>query len=115
MATRIAKTKAEELLEIKEDYIAAGKPWPASAKQIAAWAIEKGLWRAARPTLLKQCAKELAEALGEQYYTDRQGRRVRMNHVARFKREGQQMALWADIRTARREHMEVAFTQRSNS
>jgi len=50
----------------------------------------------------------------EEYVTDRQGRTVRAKHAARFKREGKQLSLWADTRTASREHMQVAFQQRRN-
>ncbi|MFB3815546.1 MAG: hypothetical protein ACE14L_15690 [Terriglobales bacterium] len=48
----------------------------------------------------------------EEYITDPQGRTVRAKHVARYDRSGAQIALWADIRTASREHMELAFQQR---
>ena len=33
-------------------------------------------------------------------------------HVARVERDGKQVPLWADYRTATREHMQVAFQQR---
>ena len=48
----------------------------------------------------------------EEYITDPQGRRVRAKHVARVKRDNTQLYLWADIRTADLEHMQVAFQQR---
>ena len=48
----------------------------------------------------------------EEYITDPQGRTVRAKHVARVERSGEQIALWADIRTANRQHMEIAFQQR---
>ncbi|HUT73485.1 MAG TPA: hypothetical protein VM221_01470 [Armatimonadota bacterium] len=48
----------------------------------------------------------------EQYVTDPQGRSVRAKHVARVNRNGEQLPLWADIRSASREHMEIAFQQR---
>src|SRR5437660_6035509 len=37
---------------------------------------------------------------------------ARAKHVARLDRDGKQMALWADMRTASRDHMETAFQQR---
>ena len=48
----------------------------------------------------------------EEYITDPQGRTVRAKHVARVERDGEQIPLWADIRTADRQHMEIAFQQR---
>jgi hypothetical protein len=44
----------------------------------------------------------------EEYIVDVQGRRVRAKHAARV----EQAVFWADIRTAPREHMEIAFRQR---
>ena len=49
---------------------------------------------------------------GEEYITDPQGRRVRSKHVARYGEGEAQIPLWADIKTASREHMEIAFQQR---
>jgi len=48
----------------------------------------------------------------EDHITDPQGRIVRAKHVARVNRNGEQIPLWADIRTASQQHMEIAFKQR---
>jgi len=48
----------------------------------------------------------------EEYVTDPQGRRVRAKHVAIIEQNGEQMAFWADIRNAPREHMQLSFQQR---
>ena len=48
----------------------------------------------------------------EKYYTDAQGREVRTKHAARTTRDGIQMMLWDDIRTADAAHMHIAFQQR---
>ena len=77
-------TYHEKLQAIAASYQKAGERWPASSKDIAAWA----------------------------YITDPQGRRVRAKHVARILDHGKQERLWADIRTAPREHMQLAFQQR---
>jgi hypothetical protein len=50
----------------------------------------------------------------EEYITDPQGRKVRAKHAARIDQEGEQLVLWADIRTASRSYMETAFKQRRN-
>lgn len=47
----------------------------------------------------------------EEYIIDPQGRSVRANHAARFAQDGEQLTLWADIRTADRLFMGIAFQQ----
>ena len=42
---------------------------------------EKGLWEPQPRSLLQQCAREIADAFRQEYYTDPQGRRVRRNHA----------------------------------
>lgn len=106
------KTYTEQLQGIVRLYRAAHQPWPAAAKQIALWAIDSGHWEPQRAALVDQCAEELSRAMREEYITDAQGRSVRANHAARVFRDGEQLTLWADIRSATRQHMEVAFQQR---
>jgi hypothetical protein len=98
--------------EIADKYIQLGQPWPATTRQIARWAIEKGLWQPQPSAIIDRCADELARAMREDYITDPQGRRVRAKHAARVQEDGEQATLWADIRTASREHMAVALQQR---
>ena len=86
-----------------------GGEWPATAREIAAWAIREKLWQPQRSSVIDQCAQELAKAMREEYALDRQGRNVRTKHAARIERNGEQTTLWADIRTAGRNHMQVAF------
>ncbi|MEX2170583.1 MAG: hypothetical protein WD851_14805 [Pirellulales bacterium] len=53
----------------------------------------------------------------EEYYTDPQGRHVRLKHAARYSEEDgekTQAPLWDDIRTSSYEHMERAFALRRN-
>jgi len=83
-----------------------------TARDIAAWAIRAGLWHAQPGSLIDQCAEELSRAMREEYITDAQGRSVRAKHAARIKDNGKQITLWADIRTAGKEHMARAFQQR---
>ena len=105
-------TYARQMQMILDAYIGAGQPWPASTRQIAAWAIREGQWQAHPATLIDQCANHLARAMRQEHITDSQGRVVRAKHVARLERNGEQIALWDDIRTAGRQHMEIAFQQR---
>jgi hypothetical protein len=108
----MARTYAAQMQDIANKYQESGEPWPTTAKIIAAWAMHHKLWAPHPSRLVDLCADELARAMREEYITDPQGRRVRANHVARIKRNGEQLNLWEDIRTANREHMEIAFQQR---
>lgn len=111
----MAKTSmARQMQRITNKYMNSGEPWPASTKQIAKWAIINKLWAPHPSNLVNQCADELARAMREEYIVDPQGRTVRAKHAARIPNKGQQVTLWADIRTAPRKHMEVAFKQRRN-
>lgn len=107
-----AYSGTEQLQAIANKYMRAGMPWPATTKQIASWAIDEGLWRPYPIDLINQCAEQLSRAMREEYITDPQGRSVRAKHAARIEQDGEQLVLWADIRTAPRRHMEIAFQQR---
>ena len=107
------RTYNEQMQEIARRYEAAGEEWPTTLKHIAGWAISQGLWEPQGILLITKCAEDLGRALREEYITDPQGRRVRAKHAARMDRdEGEQGALWDDIRTASHEHLQVAFQQR---
>ncbi len=101
-------TYHQQLQRIVNRYIEAGEEWPTTARRIAAWAVQEGLWKPPPSSLVNQCAEALADAMREEYIVDPQGRKVRAKHAARV----EQTVLWADIRTAPRQHMEVAFKQR---
>ena len=103
---------AKQLQRIAEDYRKAGQEWPATAHDIAGWAIREGRWQPSRSDMISQCADQIARAMREEYIIDPQGRKVRAKHVAREKRDGGQVALWDDIRTADRQHMMLALQQR---
>jgi len=100
----------EQLQRIVNQYIEAGEEWPATSHQIASFAINNHLWEAQRTTIIDLCAEQLARAMREEYIHDPQGRVVRAKHAARVL--GKQTVLWADIRTASREHMVIALQQR---
>lgn len=105
-------TYNEGLQRIVRDYRENGQPWPATARQIAGWAISNGSWKPQRSELVNQCAEHIARAMREEYFVDPQVRSVRAKHAARTESEGEQLVLWADIRTASREHMTIALKQR---
>jgi hypothetical protein len=93
-------------------YRDAGQPWPASTHDMGEWAVRTGRFEASRDFAVNQCAELLSRAMREEYVTDARGRRVRKYHAARSRQEGKQLTLWADIESAPRQHMELAFAQR---
>lgn len=79
----------EQLQRIVGKYREDGQQWPASSRELAAWAISRNLWQPQRGALITQCAEQLSRALREEYITDSQGRRVRTKHSARVEKEGE--------------------------
>ena len=112
MEKGMPKTYNEQMQHIVEAYRKAGEPWPATSRAIASWAISNGLWQPQQSTVISQCAEHIARAMREEYITDPQGRSVRTKHAAKISKEGCQMVLWADIRSATPDHMQVALQQR---
>lgn len=105
-------TKRQQLQRIVREYEKAGQKWPATTAEMAQWAVNTGRYDLTAPTLERHCARELAQAMREEYFTDSHGRRVRAKHPAKIKKQGQQRMLWDDIRTAPRRHMQMAFQLR---
>jgi hypothetical protein len=112
----MAKTKTEFLQGIVAGYRKAKQPWPATARQIGAWAIHEGQWEAPITKQIDQCAEEIATAMRLEVYTDPQGREVRKKHPYRNIVElpdGKhvQQFLWIDMEDPKlkHEHAELAF------
>ena len=104
----------KQLQRIVKDYRQSGQEWPASSADIARWALKNKKYDLRTPTIEKIVRRELAQAMREEYITDAKGRRVRAKHPAKVKRNGEQITIWDDIRTAPRTHMEMAFANRRN-
>ena len=105
-------TYHEQLRRIANKFLAERGGVPATSMEMAAWAIEKRLWQPQPAALIQQCADEFSRALREEYIKDPQGRKIRAKHVATRQKNGELFPLWGDIRTAPREHMEIALQQR---
>jgi hypothetical protein len=105
-------TYAKQIEKIISEYRVSGQPWPATKREIAAWAIQAGKWEMPSSAALDKCANDIGDVMGELYYTDSKGRRVRLLHPATVKRQGELFTEWDDIRTAPRKHMQLAFQQR---
>jgi len=108
----VAKPYHEVMQQLADDYFAETSDWRATSAEIAAWAIQKGLWEPPRQLAVKICARDLSRALREEYIKDGHGRPVRAKHAARLVAGPTQKTFWADIRNAPREHMRLAFQQR---
>ena len=99
----------EQNQRIVARYRESGQPWPATAVDIARWAIGKRLWDIHPSKIVRQCADQIADAMRQEYITDPQGRRVRVKHVAPYDHKGQTSLKWDDMRSARPEHMHTSF------
>lgn len=102
----------KQIEKIISDYRSANEPWPATKREIGAWAIKTGRWEIPESAILDRCANDIGEVMGEIYYTDKKGRRVRLLHPATVRRQGVLFTEWDDIRTAAPQHMRLAFQQR---
>jgi hypothetical protein len=74
---------------------------PADLKVVGAWAIANGLWAPRPVDIQSRFAADMAEALSEEYRTDKAGRRYR-SKLAVTTRQG---SLWGDIDTSPRSHV----------
>jgi hypothetical protein len=102
-------TYSDQMQRIVRLYQDAGQPWPAAARQIAAWGYEQKLLVPHANAAIKRFAEDIARAMREEYIVDPQGRTVRAKHAARTTIDGEQLTLWSDIRTAEPKHMQMAF------
>lgn len=102
----------EKMQQIVGAYRLAGERWPATAKEIAGWAVTNGQWKPQPFSIIGQCANHLTKAMRDEYVIDPQGRHVRAKYAAKILDHGKQVTLWADGRTASRDHMRLSFQQR---
>ncbi|MDJ0822620.1 MAG: hypothetical protein QNJ09_12540 [Paracoccaceae bacterium] len=89
---------------------------PVDLKTVAAWAIERGLWKPRPMDLSASLANDLAQALREEKRTDKAGREYRANIPVRQKaKTGETLFEWADIDEAPRLHVEKSVQQERRS
>lgn len=105
-------TYQKQIQRIVTEYRESGERWPATKREIGAWAIKTGRWQMPPAAILDRCANDIGEVMAEIYFTDSKGRRVRLLHPATVKRQGTFFTEWDDIRTAPRKHMQMAFQQK---
>ncbi len=106
-------SKSEEYQRVWHDYETAYGGTPATPREIVDWGVARGLLALPKIDPRAQLAEDMARAMREEYRTDpHTGRRYRANHAVRVTADGVQFALWADMRSASRNHMVKAFAQR---
>lgn len=105
-------TETEQLQQLWRVYEHDHDHAPASAREVVEWAVNEG--KLELPTIdpLDVLAGQMARALREEYKTDEEGRRYRVNHAVRVTKNGVQTTFWGIMGFAHRSHMERAFTQR---
>lgn len=103
------KTHKEYCHDIVNDYLKETGKIEIDMTEVAEWAFEQKRWdKPFHYDAIKQCARALAQASRDEYYTDPQGRSVRTKHAARY----EQGWLWADIKSAPPDHMRLSLQQR---
>jgi hypothetical protein len=100
-------SQTQVIRDIVERYQAATGATTYQARDVAVWAVQRRLWRE-REEIVDRCADAISRVLREEVLPNG----VRVKHAVRLNRRGAQLTLWADMRTAPREHMEMAFRQR---
>lgn len=105
-------SQTDLLKEIAHRYLTecGGRP---TSDEIAAWAMEQGIWPPASPSeAARERAACLERAMREDLVTDLQGRQVRAKHEVKLNEEGRPVDRWVDVRTASHRFMEISFQQR---
>jgi len=104
--------KFERLQAIWHKYDAEHDHKPTGTREAVEWAVSEGLLQPPKIDPLDVLAGEMAQALREEYSTDSEGRRYRINHAIRVSKSGVQYTFWAAMGFATHDHMEKAFAQR---
>ncbi len=109
-----AKSLQKNLRQIVHEYMKVNDVYEVDLDTVAEWAVKNRLYQRPVLTLVKQCKRELAQALRTEYIIDPKGHEVRRMHPVRIKdrEDGHQLVIWADIEVAKPNHMRVSFSQR---
>lgn len=105
-------TYREQLQTVWHEFEKTNGQLPATAREAVQWGVGKGLISMPEVDPFAKLAEDMSTALREEYATDEEGRRYRLNHAVRVTRGGVQYTFWAMMRDAPREHMQKAFIQR---
>ena len=105
-------TYREQLQRVWHEFEKENGQVPATAREAVQWGVLKRMIEVPEVDPLAKLAEDMSTALREEYATDREGRRYRVNHAVRLTRGGVQHTFWAMMPDAPREHMQKAFIQR---
>ncbi len=105
-------TQAEHFQVLWREYEREHDHAPASSREVVDWALGLGRLELPRVDPRDVLADQLSRELREEYDTDAQGRRFRVNHAIRVMRDGVQLTIWGILGAASHGHMQRAFTQR---
>lgn len=97
-------TYKEQLQKAWHEYEKDHGSVPATARDAVQWAVERGLIAEPEVDPLAKLAADMADALREEYATDAQGRRYRVNHAVRVTKAGVQYTFWAMMKEVAREN-----------
>ncbi len=106
----------EQVRQIWQRYREEVSTDPVELREVAYWAISKGLWKPRPVDLSASLANDLADALREETRTDTKGRRYRANIPVRTRgNNGLPLFVWGDIDDAPRPHVEKSVQQERRS
>jgi hypothetical protein len=105
-------TKSERLQQIWHSYDSERDHKPTSAREAIEWAVAKGILELPEVDPYDVLAGQMSSALREEYQTDSQGRRYRVNHAMRVTKGGVQYTFWGVMGFASHDFMEKAFAWR---
>jgi len=105
-------SQAEYMQQLWRTYEAEHAHAPASAREVVEWAVCEGNLALPRIDPLDVLSGQMASALREEYATDGNGNRYRVNHAVRVTKNGVQTTFWGIMGFAPPNHMRTAFTQR---
>jgi hypothetical protein len=108
VALRLKFPQTKRYQQIVHEYMREHQMEKVDLGEVARWAIRTGRYQRKPPTLEQLCQRDLSRACRDEYYTDPQGRAVRVMHPART----EQGVLWSDIRIAQPGHMRISLQQR---
>ena len=106
------ETQTEEFQRLWKEYEEGHDHAAVSAREVIDWAVRERGFRLPSVDPRDVAASQLSRALREQYETDSQGRRYRVNHAMRVTKNGVQTTFWGVLGFASHLHMQRAFTQR---
>lgn len=102
----------EQIREIWARYREEVSKEPVELRQVAVWALSKGLWAPRPIDLQSSLAADLADSLREVKRVDKAGREYRAHLPVRSKTEnGLPLFVWGDIDDAPRAHVEKGLQQ----